>query len=42
MYPPSMTRNGHRYVISRSNGHGLTQVLGKIFGMDDSRGGYFP
>jgi hypothetical protein len=27
MYPPSTTGNGHRYVIGRSNEHGLTQVL---------------
>jgi hypothetical protein len=27
MYPPSTTRNEHRDVIGRSNGHGLTQVL---------------
>jgi hypothetical protein len=27
MYPPSMTRNGHRDVIGRSNEHGLTRVL---------------
>jgi hypothetical protein len=27
MYPPSTTRNGHRYVIGGSNEHGMTQVL---------------
>ena len=29
MYPSSTTRNGHRDVIGRSNGRGLTQVLRK-------------
>jgi hypothetical protein len=27
MYPPSMTRNGHRGVIGRLDEHGLTRIL---------------